>query len=224
MRVLIVDDERKTATFIRRALAAEGFAVEVCHDGDEGYELGLGSAFDVIVLDIMLPGCDGLAMLRRLRERQIRTPILLLSARGQVNERVEGLRAGADDYLPKPFALDELIARVHALSRRAGEAQPLVLRVGDLTLDTVTHKGRRDTVSFDLTAHEYRLLEFLMRCTGRVCSRMSILEKVWDYGYDPGTNVVDVYIKRLRDKFDAPFPRKLLHSIRGVGYTLKEDA
>ena len=179
--------------------------------------------FDAIVLDIMLPGRDGLSVLRQLRERQNATPVLLLSARGEVNERVEGLNAGADDYLPKPFVLAELVARVRALARRGGETKSAVLRVADLTLDTVTREARRGGAKIELTAREYRLLEFLMRSAGRICGRMAILEKVWDYDFDPGTNLVDVYIRRLREKIDADFEPKLLHTVRGVGYVMKES-
>ena len=222
MRVLVVEDEKKTASFIRKALQAEGFAVDVCHDGNEALAAVSTTPFDGIILDIMLPGRDGLSVLRQLRERRNTTPVLLLSARGEVNERVEGLNAGADDYLPKPFALVELVARVRALGRRGGEPKSVLLRVADLTLDTVTRQAQRGATGFDLTTREYRLLEFLMRSPGRICGRMAILEKVWDYSFDPGTNLVDVYIKRLREKIDAGFEVKLLHTVRGVGYVLKE--
>lgn len=222
MRVLVVEDEKKTASFIRKALQAESFAVDVSRDGAEALLLAATAPFDAIVLDIMLPGCDGLSVLRQLRERNNRTPVLLLSARGQVNERVEGLNAGADDYLPKPFALAELIARVRSLGRRGGEPKSAVLRVADLTLDTLTRQAQRGGTTFDLTTREYRLLEFLMRTTGRICGRMVILEKVWDYDFDPGTNLVDVYVKRLREKIDANFEPKLLHTVRGTGYVLKD--
>jgi two-component system, OmpR family, response regulator len=222
MRVLVVEDEKKTASFIRKALQAEGFAVDVCHNGDDGLAAARTTPFDAIVLDIMLPGRDGLSLLRQLRERGNPVPILLLSARGEVNERVEGLNAGADDYLPKPFVLAELVARVRALGRRSGESRPLVLRLADLRLDTVTHEARRGEVLIELTAREYRLLEFLMRSAGRICGRMAILEKVWDYDFDPGSNLVDVNIMRLREKIDAGFEPKLLHTVRGIGYVLKE--
>ena len=178
--------------------------------------------FDAIVLDIMLPGRDGLSVLRQLRERKNSTPVLLLSARGEVNERVDGLNAGADDYLPKPFELAELVARVRALTRRGGENKSTTLRVADLMLDTLSHKAQRGSASIELTAREYRLLEFLMRSAGRLCGRMMILEKVWDYDFDPGTNLVDVYIRRLREKIDAAFEIKLLHTVRGAGYVLRE--
>jgi DNA-binding response OmpR family regulator len=213
MRVLVVEDERKTASFVRKALQSEGFALAAAKS----------TPFDVIVLDIMLPGRDGLSVLRQLRERKNTTPVLLLSARGEVNERVEGLNAGADDYLPKPFELSELVARVRALTRRSNENKSTMLRVADLTLDTVTHRAQRGETGIELTAREYRLLEFLMRSPGRLCGRMMILEKVWDYDFDPGTNLVDVYIRRLREKIDANFEPKLLHTVRGMGYMLKEQ-
>jgi DNA-binding response OmpR family regulator len=223
MRVLVVEDEKKTASFIRKALQAEGFAVDVCENGNDALAAAVSTSFDGIVLDIMLPGRDGLSVLRQLRERKNATPVLLLSARGEVNERVEGLDAGADDYLPKPFALVELVARVRALGRRGGEPKSTVLRLADLTLNTITRQAQRRGVTFELTTREYRLLEFLMRSTGRICGRMAILEKVWDYNFDPGTNLVDVYIKRLREKIDADFEPKLLHTVRGVGYVMKES-
>jgi two-component system OmpR family response regulator len=223
MHVLVVEDERKTARFIRKALQAESFAVDVSHDGTEALTLANKTPFDAIVLDIMLPGQDGLSVLRQLRARRDATPILLLSARGQVDERVEGLNAGADDYLPKPFVLAELIARVRSLGRRrVNEAKPAQLRVADLILDTVTRQARRGGNSFELTTREFRLLEFLMRSAGRICGRMTILEHVWEYHFDPGTNLVDVYIKRLREKIDDGFEAKLVHTVRGAGYLLKE--
>jgi DNA-binding response OmpR family regulator len=222
MRVLVVEDEKKTASFVRKALQAENFAVDVMANGEDALLAAAGTPFDAIVLDIMLPGRDGLSVLRQLRERKNSTPVLLLSARGEVNERVEGLNAGADDYLPKPFELAELVARVRALTRRGSENKSIGLRVADLTLDTVTHKARRGGAEIELTAREYRLLEFLMRSAGRLCGRMMILEKVWDYNFDPGTNLVDVYVRRLREKIDANFEPKLLHTVRGSGYVLKE--
>lgn len=223
MRVLVVEDEKKTASFIRKALQAENFAVDEVHNGDDALAAASATPYDGIVLDIMLPGRDGLSVLKQLRARKNITPVLLLSARGEVNERVEGLDSGADDYLPKPFQLIELVARVRALTRRAGESKSTVLRVGDLTLDTVTHKAHRDGREIELTAREYRLLEFLMRSTGRLCGRMMILEKVWDYNFDPGTNIVDVYIRRLREKIDVNSDDKLLHTTRGAGYVLREQ-
>jgi two-component system, OmpR family, response regulator len=222
MRVLVVEDEKKTASFVRKALQAENFAVDVMANGEDALLAAARTPFDAIVLDIMLPGRDGLSVLRQLRERKNTTPVLLLSARGEVNERVEGLNAGADDYLPKPFELAELVARVRALTRRGGENKSTVLRVADLTLDALTRKAQRGKTEIELTAREYRLLEFLMRSAGRPCGRMMILEKVWDYDFDPGTNLVDVYVRRLREKIDADFEPKLLHTVRGSGYVLKE--
>ncbi len=222
MRVLVVEDDKKTAAFIRKALQAEGFAVDAVFTGEDALQLASCTPFDAIVLDIMLPGRDGLSVLRLLRERRINTPVLLLSARGEVNERVEGLNAGADDYLPKPFALVELTARVRAMGRRTAESHFPTLTISDLVLDTITHTARRGNTPIDLSAREYRLLEFLMRSAGRVCNRMSILEKVWDYDFDPGTNLVDVYIRRLREKIDNEGQPKILHTVRGMGYMIKE--
>lgn len=222
MRILVVEDEKKTASFIQKGLQAENFAADVCHNGDDALAVAIVTPYDAIVLDIMLPGRDGLSVLRQLRDRHNATPVILLSARGEVNERIEGLNAGADDYLPKPFVMAELIARIRALGRRGGESKSTLLRVADLSLDTVTHEVRRGDAVFDLTAREYRLLEFLMRSPGRICGRITILEKVWDYSFDPGTNLVDVYIKRLRQKIDAGFEPKLLQTVRGIGYVLKE--
>src|SRR5664280_934426 len=222
MRVLVVEDERKTASFVRKALQAEGFAVDVCADGDHALAAATATPFDAIILDIMLPGRDGLSVLSQLRERKNATPVLLLSARGEVNERVEGHNAGADDYLPKPFVIAELVARIRALGRRGGESKPLILRMADLSLDTVTHEARRSGVLIELTSREYRLLEFLMRSAGRICGRMAILEKVWDYDFDPGSNLVDVNIMRVREKIDEGFESKLLHTVRGIGYVMKE--
>jgi len=224
MRVLVVEDEKKTASFIRKALQAEGCAVDVCGTGDDALAAATATPFDALVLDIMLPGRDGLSVLNQLRARGNQTPVLLLSARGEVNERVHGLNAGADDYLPKPFVIAELVARIRALARRGGEPKSVVLRLANLSLDTVTRELRRGETKIELTAREYRLLEYLLRGTGRICGRMSIIEKVWDYDFDPGTNLVDVYIKRLREKIDDGFEPKLLHTVRGIGYVMKEPA
>jgi len=222
MRILVVEDELKTASFIRKALQAEAFAVDVLHHGDQVLPAVETTNFDAVLLDIMIPGRDGLSVLRQIRARKINTPVMLLTARGEVTERVEGLNSGADDYLAKPFAIAELVARVRALCRRGGETKSTVLRVGDLTLDTVLRQARRGEVVIDLASREFRLLEYLMRSKGRVCDRMAIVESVWDYDFDPGSNLVDVYVMRLRDKIDATFDRKLIHTVRGVGYVLKE--
>ncbi len=220
----MVEDEKKLVLFVRKALQAEGFSVDALHRGDEVLGTASATLFDVIILDIMLPGRDGLSVLRQLRERGVRVPVLLLTARGDVSERVEGLNAGADDYLAKPFVLAELVARVRALGRRGGESRPVELRLANLIMDTVAHKVRRGERAVELTTREYRLLEFLLKSSGRVCSRMAIVEGVWDYDFDPGSNLVDVYIKRLREKIDDPASPRLLHTVRGVGYVLKESA
>ena len=224
MRVLVVEDEVKMASFIRRALEAEGLAVDVVNTGELALSSALTTPFDAVVLDIMLPGRDGLSVLRELRKRRVMIPVLLLSARGQVEERIDGLNAGADDYLPKPFALGELVARVRALGRRSGDARPAQLSLADLTVDIMSREVKRAGQRIDLTTREYRLLEFLLSSQGRVCGRMQILEKVWDYHFDPGTNLVDVYVRRLRDKVDTGFEPKLLHTVRGVGYLMKGSA
>ena len=222
MHVLVVEDERKMASLIRHALEAENFAIDVLHTGEEALAAVLRTRFDAIVLDIMLPGRDGLSVLRELRERHNSVPVLLLSARGQVDERIDGLNAGADDYLAKPFSLGELAARVRALARRAhNDPRPTVLSLANLTVDTISREVKRDDKRIDLSTREYRLLDFLLASQGRVCGRMQILEKVWDYHFDPGTNLVDVYVRRLRDKIDAGFEPKLVHTVRGVGYVMK---
>lgn len=222
MRVLVVDDDRKTASFVSKALKSDGFAVDVLHSGDDALQAVRVTPFDAVVLDIMLAGRDGLSVVRQLRAQGNRTPVLLLSARGEANERIEGLNAGADDYVPKPFVLEEVIARVRALVRRGGDVKSAVLRVANLSLDTTTHQAERGGRTIELTTREYRLLEYLMRSAGRICTRMMILEKVWDYHFDPGSNIVDVYVRKLRDKIDAGSPVKLLHSVRGSGYVIRE--
>lgn len=224
MRVLVVEDQSKTAAFIRKALVAEGCVVEVLDNGEAVMGAVSDAPFDAIVLDIMLPGRDGLSVLRQLRESQIRIPVLLLSARGEVDERIDGLNAGADDYLPKPFVVAELIARVRALGRRVSEPPPTVLKVGDLTLDLVKRQASRQGKTIELAAREFRLLETLMREPGRIYSRMELLEKAWDYRFDPGTNVVDTYVSRLREKIDSGFSTKLVHTIRAVGFAIKIPA
>lgn len=222
MRILVVEDERKTASFIRKALQAEGLAVDVLPDGTHAVAAVISGSFDVVVLDIMLPGRDGLSILRELRELRCQTPVLMLTARGSVGERVEGLNLGADDYLSKPFALSELVARVRALQRRGRESPLTMLRCADLSMDTVQRRVQRGGDVIELTAREYRLLEFLMRSPGRICARMAIVEGVWDYNFDPGTNLVDVYVMRLREKIDANRESRLIHTVRGVGYVLRE--
>jgi DNA-binding response OmpR family regulator len=221
MRVLLAEDEKKVSNHIRNALRAEGFAVDEVHRGDEALELAATSPFDLIVLDVMMPGRDGLSVLRSLRERSITTPVMLLTARGEVSERVEGLTLGADDYLSKPFAMDELVARAHALVRRQSGQGLTMLQVHDLSMNLVTREVSRAGRKIELAVREFALLQFLMQTPNRVLTRSQIIEHVWDYHFDTGTNVVDVYIKRLRRKIDGDDEIKLLHTIRGVGYALK---
>jgi len=222
MRVLLAEDEKKVAEFIRRALREAGFTVDMVHRGDEAMEKARTTPFDAIVLDVMMPGRDGLSVLRQLREERVHTPVLFVSARGEPVERVEGLDAGADDYLAKPFDMDELVARVRALTRRSGERQT-VMNVADLTLNLLTRQVQRAGRTIELQAREYELLELLLRTPGRVLSRTQIIERVWEYHFDIGTNVVDVYIQRLRRKIDDDFEPKLLHTVRGVGYVLRTE-
>jgi DNA-binding response OmpR family regulator len=221
MHVLIVEDDARTADFIRQAFKEQHINADWLRDGDEALAAVLAASFEAVVLDIMLPGRDGLSVVRQLRARGNHTPVLLLSARGEVAERVEGLEAGADDYLGKPFALAELVARVRALGRRGSDLKQTVVRLADLTLDTAARIAQRGGHRIELTSREYRLLEYLMRSAGRVCTRMMIFEQVWDYQFDPGSNLVDVYVRKLRQKVDAPFAAKLLHSVRGEGYVMK---
>ncbi len=221
-RVLIVEDEIKIATVLKEALEEDGCAVDLLADGSSVRSKLEQGLYDVVILDIMLPGQDGLSVLRDVRSRGISTPVLVLSARGEVDERVEGLDSGADDYLPKPFVITEVLARVRALARRRKESRAATLQCSDLVLDPATRTARRADQNIDLAAREYKLLEYLMRSSGQVCSRGAIIRHVWGYNFDPGTNLVDVYIMRLREKIDAGFEHKLLHTIRGIGYVLKE--
>jgi DNA-binding response OmpR family regulator len=221
MRVLVAEDEKKVSNHIRNALRAEGFAVDEVHRGDDALEMAATSPFDAIVLDVMMPGRDGLSVLRSLRERRITTPVMLLTARGEVSERVEGLTLGADDYLSKPFAMDELVARVHALVRRQSGQGLTMLQVRDLSMNLVTREVSRAGRKIELVPREFALLQFLMQTPNRVLTRTQIIEHVWDYHFDTGTNVVDVYIQRLRRKIDDEHEVKLLQTIRGVGYALK---
>lgn len=221
MRVLVVEYEMKAASFVCKTLQAEGFSVDVCRSI---LSAPLARRFDCILLHVLQPSRDGLSMLQELRSTHHSAPILLLSSSDEANERVAGLNAGADDILSKPFDLEELVARVRALMRRNGEIKAAVLQVADLLLDTITHQVQRSGKSIELTAQEYRLLEFLMRSPGRVFGRRTILEQVWDCDSDPGTNIVDVYIRRLRAKIDVGFEAKLLRTLRRAGYLLKEGA
>ena len=221
MHLLVVEDDRDTREFIRNGLIQAGHSVDVAADGREGLLAATTQQFDLIVLDRMLPEVDGLTVLRTLRASGNRVPILLLSALGEVDQRVGGLRAGADDYLVKPFAFSELEARIEALKRRTAPDGPTtVLKLGDLELDLMTRAVRRGVVLIDLQPREFRLLEYLMRHAGHVVTRTMLLEHVWDYHFDPQTNVIDVHISRLRSKIDRGFNPPLLHTVRGAGYRL----
>jgi len=218
MKILLVEDDRKIASFIRKGLSEQGFVVDVCGDGNEGYERATEQSYDVIVLDIMLPGRDGLSILRALRDKRNTVPVILLTARTGLDERVEGLNLGADDYLTKPFFIEELIARVNAVSRRASGDQLTLMQSGDLVVNIVMREVKRGDENIELTAREFNLLELLMRSPGRVFTRTQILEHVWGYDFDPQTNVVDVYIRRVRSKIEAEGKPALIETVRGVGY------
>ena len=222
MRALIVEDDPTIASFIARGLKEAGFAVDQAADGMAGLDLARTGPHDVAIVDVMLPGLDGMALIEAMRREGIRTPVLILSARQSVNDRVRGLEIGGDDYLTKPFAFPELLARVNALIRRATGAAPQTqLTVGDLTLDLMTRRAVRAGREIELRSREFALLEYLMRNAGRVVSKTMILSHVWDYAFDPRTNVVDVLVFRLREKIDKGFPAKLIHTVRGMGYVLK---
>ena len=223
MRILVVEDEKKIAGFIQSGLKECGFVVDVVHRGDEALEIILDNHFDAVVLDIMLPGRDGLSVLRILRQRANSVPVLILTARGEISEKVEGLDLGADDYLAKPFFIDELTARVRALTRRNSGEKLIRYRVQDLFLDLATRVARRGARRIDLTTREFSLLECLMRAPGRVFTRTQLCQRVWEYHFDPESNLVDVYIKRLRRKIDDGETTKLIQTVRGAGYRI-EDA
>lgn len=224
MRALLIEDDPKIAEFVAAGLREAGFVVDHAAEGEAGLDLATSRPHDVAIVDLMLPRMDGLTVIQRMRHAGVRTPVLILSARHSVDDRVTGLTAGGDDYLTKPFAFPELLARVHALIRRATQA-PLAtkLTAGDLELDVVAHTATRGGTRIDLRPREYTLLEYLLRNAGRVVSKTMILAHVWDYSFDPGTNVVDVLVHRLREKVDRGFEPKLIHTVRGVGYVLKVD-
>lgn len=220
MRVLVVEDESEIAAFLKRGLTEAGYAVDVVERGDEALDWIVAAEYDMLVLDWMLPGRDGVSVCREIRQRGLRVPVLMLTARDAVEQRVAGLDAGADDYLTKPFAFAELLARLRALLRREPLGQHTVLRVADLELDTATRTVTRAGQSIALTYKEYSLLEYLMRRANRVLTRSMIAEHVWDYDFDTLTNVIDVHIRALRRKIDDPFAHKLIHTVRGAGYRL----
>ncbi len=222
MHALIIEDDNTIAEFVARGLREAGFAVDRAADGEAGLEAALDESYDVAVIDVMLPKRDGLSVIDEMRRRGVATPVLILSARRSVDDRVRGLQAGGDDYLTKPFAFAELLARVQALVRRASRTpEPTTLTVDDLVLDLLSRRVARQGVAIDLRPREFALLEYLLRNAGKVVSKTMILSHVWEYSFDPQTNIVDVLVSRLREKIDRPFERKLLHTVRGVGYTLR---
>lgn len=222
MRLLLAEDDKKIASFIRKALREAGYAIDSVADGNEALDLASVTPYAAIILDIMMPGRDGLSVLKLLRERRIETPVLILTARGEVSERIEGLEHGADDYMSKPFAMRELLARVQAMTRRGTPERATLLKLADLTMNLLTREVRRAGNKVELALREFALLEYLMRAPGAVHSRTTLCEHVWDWHFDSGTNVVDVYVKRLRKKMDDDYEVKLLHTVRGVGYILRE--
>jgi two-component system OmpR family response regulator len=223
MRILVVEDELKMAALLRRGLTEEGHAVDVAANGDDGVWMAQAAEYDAIVLDLMLPGLDGVSVCRRWRENGVWAPVLMLTARDGIEDRVAGLDAGADDYLRKPFSFAELLARLRALARRGTPERPIVLEVGDLRLDPASRQVWRADTEINLSAKEFALLETFMRRPGDVLSRLQLLEHAWDYAYETRSNVVDVYVRYLREKIDRPFGRQSLETVRGAGYRLRKD-
>jgi len=225
MRILLVEDDAKIASFIIKGLKSAGFAVDHAVDGEEGLYMALTEPYDVAIVDIMLPRLDGLSLIEKVRKEELKTPVIILSAKGSVDDRVKGLQGGSDDYLTKPFAFSELLARVQALIRRAsGMSEPTSISVEGLSINLLTREVTREGTKIELQPLEFSLLEYLMRNAGKVVSKTMIMEHVWNYNFDPQTNVVEARICRLRDKIDKDFPTKLIHTIRGVGYVLKESS
>jgi heavy metal response regulator len=222
MRILVIEDEKKVARFIQQGLEEEHYSVDVSHDGTEGLTMAETGSYDILIIDVMLPGKNGIEITSELRSERITTPILMLTAKIATEDKVAGLDSGADDYLTKPFAFAELLARVRSLLRRGSKEKTTQLTAADLELDTITHRARRGGKTIELTAKEYALLEFLLRNKDRVLSRTIIAEHIWDYHFDTGTNLIDVYINHVRNKVDSGFDLKLIHTVRGVGYVLKE--
>jgi heavy metal response regulator len=223
MRILVIEDEKKVADFIKRGLKEEGYAVDVASDGEEGLFQAMEIAYDLILLDLMLPKLDGISLCKKLRQNNIRTPLIMLTAKDSVKDKVTGLDSGADDYLTKPFSFEELLARIRALLRKGINNLPTRLQVADLVLDLVSHKVWRAKEEITLTAKEYSLMEYFMRNPGVVITRTMIAEHVWDINFDTFTNVIDVYVNYLRNKIDKEQNKKLIHTVRGRGYILKED-
>jgi two-component system, OmpR family, response regulator len=225
MRILIVEDDREAASYLVKAFSETGHVADHAGDGLDGFAMARDGNYDAMVVDRMMPRLDGLGMIGRLRAEGVETPALILSALGEVDDRVKGLKAGGDDYLAKPYAFAELLARLEVLSRRrAGKGEETVYRVGDLELDRLSHTVRRKGEPIDLQPREFRLLEYLMKNAGQVVTRTMLLENVWDYHFDPGTNVIDVHVSRLRSKLDKGYDRPLLHTVRGAGYMVRDTA
>lgn len=223
MRILVVEDEKKVSSFIKRGLEEEKYEVDTAYNGEDGLRMALEKGYDLIILDVMLPKKDGLSVVREMREKKSSTPVLMLTAKDSVEDIVAGLDSGSDDYLTKPFAFAELLARVRALVRRSEQDRGAEIRFADLRLDPVTHKVWRKDKEIDLTAKEYALLEYFMRNPNQVLTRTMIAEHVWDYTFDSFTNIIDVYVNYLRKKIDRDADKKLIHTVRGVGYILKEE-
>jgi heavy metal response regulator len=223
MRILVVEDEKKVAAFLRKGLEQETYSVDVVANGKRALEMALNEPHDLIILDLLLPGLDGISVLRELRRQHVSVPVLILTARKEVDDRVSGLDAGADDYLVKPFAFAELLARVRALLRRQGSDRSATLQMAELTVDPMTHRVTRGEREIELTPREYAVLDYLLRNAGRVMTRTLIAEHVWDYHFDSDTNLIDVYVKRLREKLEAGSEKRLLHTVRGIGYVMRED-
>jgi heavy metal response regulator len=223
MRILVVEDEKKVARFIQQGLEEEHYSVDVAHDGERGLQMACTENYDLLILDVMLPKKSGLDLLKEFRGRKATTPTLMLTAKTSTEDKVAGLDSGADDYLTKPFAFAEFLARVRSLLRRGASEKSTILTIADLELDTIAHKAKRGARAIELTAKEYALLEYFLRNKNRVLSRTSISEHIWDYNFDTGTNIIDVYVNHLRNKIDSGFETKLIHTVRGVGYVMKEE-
>lgn len=223
MKILVVEDEKKVASFIKKGLEEEYYTVDVAYDGKEGLKLALSDEYDLIVLDLMLPFKDGISILREIRNENISTPVLILTAKSSVTDKVTGLDTGADDYLAKPFSFEEFLARVRALLRRHSNEKKNILRVGDLILDTQTHKVFRNNIEIILTPKEFAILEYLMRNKNKVVSRIKLIEHIYEYNFDPGTNIIDVYINKIRNKINLSKGKQIIKTVKGVGYLIEDD-
>ena len=223
MHILVIEDEKKVARLIQKGLEEEAYAVDVAHDGERGLSMSETHQYDLLIVDVMLPKMNGMELVQVIRSRKGKTPIIMLTAKATIEDKVAGLDSGADDYLTKPFAFEELLARVRSLLRRGAQQKSTILAIADLELDTVTHKAKRGGRTIELTAKEYALLDYFLQNKDRVLTRSAISEHIWDYNFDTGTNIIDVYINHLRNKVDNNFDKKLIHTVRGVGYVLKEE-